>query len=195
VPNLVLISRFVGDRRDSALHVLPQYFRQIHATYFHPRTSAKERDVRLILAELCRPLMGRYDLSFTGYKHPSAEAMREEPLCQLATRFGASLSFAIKPSTTHLVIRDGGSAARNTDWAASPKVRQAVRESASRPASDEPILIVSEQWLHTSICSLWPVDEQAYLIVHTDGTAVSQPQPPVAPPRDDVGGEHGPLQG
>lgn len=180
VANLVLITRFVGDRRDSALHVLPQYLRQIHASYFHARTPARDRDVRVLLAQLCKPLMARCELSFTGYKHPSPEAMRDEPICQLAARFGATLSFAVRPSTTHLIIRDGGSAARGTDWATSPKVRLALRESASRAPTDEPILVVSEQWLHASICSLWPVDERPHVLVHADGTPVTQ-QPAQTP--------------
>lgn len=176
--NLVLITRFVGDRRDSALHVLPQYLRQLHGSYFHARTPAKDRDARALLAQLCRPLMARCELSFTGYKHPSPEAMRDEPICQLAARFGAALSFAVRPSTTHLVIRDGGSAGRSTDWAASPKVRLALRESASRGPGEEGILVVSEGWLHASICSLWPVDERPYVLVHADGSAAQQPAPP-----------------
>jgi hypothetical protein len=191
VRNLILITRFVGDRRDSALHVLPQYLRAIHASYFNARTAAKERDVRLLLAELCRPLMARCELSFTGYKHPTNQVMRDEPICQLAARFGAALSFAVRPSTTHLVIRDG-SASRGADWAASPKVRQALRESASRAPTDEPILIVSEQWLHASICSLWPVDERPYVVVHADGTPANQPPQPIV--RDGSaadGDEHG----
>jgi len=175
VANLVLITRFVGDRRDSALHVLPQYLRQIHTTYFHARTPAKHRDVRHILAELCKPLMARCELSFTGYKHQSDPAMREESICQIASRFGATLAFALRPSTTHLVIRDGGSVGRATDWAASPKVRLALRESAGRAEGEEPIYIVSEQWLHASICSLWPVDEEDYIIVHADGSANNAP--------------------
>lgn len=174
VANLVLITRFVGDRRDSALHVLPQYFRQIHASYFHARTTGKDKDVRVLLAQLCKPLMARCELSFTGYKHPSVEVMKDEPICKLAARFGATLSFAVRPSTTHLVIRDGGSASKGTDWATSPKVRLALRESANRAPGEEAILVVSEQWLHASICSLWPVDERPYVLVNADGTAATQ---------------------
>jgi len=170
VANLVLISRFVGDRRDSALHVLPQYLRQLHASYFHPHTAPRERDTRALLAQVCAPLMRGLEFTFTGYKHASAEAMREEPLCQLAARFGAGLSFVLRPTTTHLVVRDSSAFGRATDWTQSPKVRQALREAQARAAADlEPVHIVSEQWLITSICSLWPVAEEPYYIVaHND---------------------------
>lgn len=165
VSNLVLISRFVGDRRDSALHVLCQYFRQIHTTYFHAATQPRERDTRTILASICKPLMAAYELTFTGYKHPAAEAMREEPICQLAARFGATLTFVLRPTTTHLVIRDSSTYGRTVDWSQSPKVRQALRESALRVgAGDEPVHVVSEQWLLACVCSLWPVPEAPYVL-------------------------------
>ncbi|KAJ1630690.1 HAD-like domain-containing protein [Pavlovales sp. CCMP2436] len=122
VANLVLITRFVGDRRDSALHVLPQYLRQ------------------------------------------GAQTMRQGD--------GSDWGQTVWETT------DLSAAPKSRNTAASPTpltVRLALRESAGRAEGEEPIYIVSEQWLHASICSLWPVDEEDYIIVHADGSANNAP--------------------